>query len=538
MPPPRPTPTSQATLRSEESPLRVKSRAIWVFVAFLLPFAVLAGRHWSWDPPTGSGDYAQYLSHARALVEGRPYTDIGYLWHPAAPMVGPRAYPPGLPLTLAPIVAVAGVHSPLNRLLMLATVVLFAVLAYRRLALAMAPWQAAIAVGFSAMAVESRFGTLVPLSDVGLCALIWATVLAVDSATTWTWRRIALVTALGFAAMAYRVAGIALVPALMLCAALTWPRHRGRALVPALIWSATGLTAIVSHRIELPFASMLVPRLPDIADRIGNVFRIYPLGALGAQLYPFGGDLPNDIYHVVASVIMGIGALALLWRYRRTMLTSLVVMYSLLLVASPAINDRYLWPLLPVLAGGLVVGVSTVWRSAVTRMGRPSLAPVLTTATFALIAIGSLAREMRVPAPPSDHRQPERLALFDWLRQKHQRERIRVVYSNPRVLTLETRVPAMPAIFARPSHHLSAMYDRKITHMVWPKTTPTECRARLLHELPALFPDRFVLDYENALYRVYRLVNAGQPIPTLDGYEPAWGRGRCNPGRDARDPER
>ena len=170
------------------------SRVFWRFVVFLLPFAVLAAHHWNWGPPAGAGDYAQYLVHARAIVEGRPYTDIGYIYHPGAPMVGPRAYPPGLPLTLAPIVAFAGVHSPLIRVLMLATVLAFAFFAFR-------DWRWHIATvagrdggGHPPLSPGSALRHAgIPAPDAGLCALLWAAVLAVDRAESWTWRRIALV---------------------------------------------------------------------------------------------------------------------------------------------------------------------------------------------------------------------------------------------------------------------------------------------------------------------------------------------------------
>jgi hypothetical protein len=100
----------------------------WLAV-LLVPFFVLLALRWNWPPSATSGDYAQYLSHARALVEGRPYSDIGYIFQPAASLIGPRNYPPGLAVTLAPVVALGGVHSPLVRLLMLACVVLFVTLA-------------------------------------------------------------------------------------------------------------------------------------------------------------------------------------------------------------------------------------------------------------------------------------------------------------------------------------------------------------------------------------------------------------------------
>jgi len=53
---------------TEAPPLDRHPSHHWVFVLFLLPFALLAGRHWNFDPAIGSGDYAQYLAHARAIA--------------------------------------------------------------------------------------------------------------------------------------------------------------------------------------------------------------------------------------------------------------------------------------------------------------------------------------------------------------------------------------------------------------------------------------------------------------------------------------
>jgi len=46
-------------------------------------------------------DFALYLLHARNIAEGRPYAETSYL-HLAGSPLGPSAYPPGLPLLLAP----------------------------------------------------------------------------------------------------------------------------------------------------------------------------------------------------------------------------------------------------------------------------------------------------------------------------------------------------------------------------------------------------------------------------------------------------
>jgi hypothetical protein len=283
--------------------------------------------------------------------------------------------------------------------------------------------------------------------------------------------------------------------------------------------------------VGLPFVEYLFPRLADALARGEQVLRVYPLAALDAQLYPFPGDRPNDGYHVVASALALAGCVALLWRLRRTMLTATVLMYTALLVASPAITDRYLWPLFPVIAAGLVVGVAAVSRALAQRVSWLPSGPVVSAAILALVALGALRREMRVPPPTAVEREPETRAVFEWLAQANARAPTRAVYANPRVLTLESRVPAMAPLFTIPSKHLAALRDRNITHLVWPMEIPRECRARLAHELVALYPERFALEYENAKYRVYRLVNMDAPLVPIEGYDPAWGQGRCNPGR-------
>ncbi len=48
-------------------------------------------------------DFAQYLMHAKNLAEGRPYGQIGYIYNPHYPELGPPAYPPGTALLLVPI---------------------------------------------------------------------------------------------------------------------------------------------------------------------------------------------------------------------------------------------------------------------------------------------------------------------------------------------------------------------------------------------------------------------------------------------------
>jgi hypothetical protein len=53
-------------------------------------------------------DFSLYIRHAQNLARGEPYTDTGYIYNPRNPVVGPRLYPPGFPLLLAPVVGMFG----------------------------------------------------------------------------------------------------------------------------------------------------------------------------------------------------------------------------------------------------------------------------------------------------------------------------------------------------------------------------------------------------------------------------------------------
>jgi hypothetical protein len=488
------------------------SQARWlVLLVALAPFAILAAHHWSWTPPAFAGDFAQYLSHARAIVEGKRYGDIGYLYHPGAWVIGPPAYPPGLPLTLAPVVALFGVHSPLVRLLMLASLALCAFFAWRRLSSDMPPWQAAVGAGMAAFAIESALGTLGPMSDPGFCALFWAVILAVDWKGDWSWRRVAVVTALGFAAISYRAPGVAIVPALGLYALVTWRGHRGRAAIPAAIWSAAGAAYVVMNRGNLPYVDGIGASFATITGRLNVLSRQYRLSMFRLEGYPFGSDSWNDAYHIIVSLLLFVGLGIVLWRARRSFLAALSITYVVMLLVSPVSESRYLWPLYPLMGAAIVVALATL-TGWVERVWRTVPAAAVPGALMTLAAVGALLVELGRARPRSLLGDPETEALFTWLRAASDSASMRIAFHNPRVLTLETRIPAMGHVRRTSPGFLAAWAERRITHFVWQRDEVSECPQRMANRLPALRPDRFVLEYSNATYRVYRVALAPSDV--------------------------
>src|SRR5579883_3684007 len=80
--------------------------AIFVFSAC----TIRDGQVWDDDP-------AQYILHARNIAEGRPYSQTGYIFNPEYGTLGPRSYPPGFPLLLAPVWALRGLDLNAMKLL-------------------------------------------------------------------------------------------------------------------------------------------------------------------------------------------------------------------------------------------------------------------------------------------------------------------------------------------------------------------------------------------------------------------------------------
>jgi len=65
-------------------------------------------------------DFSLYIRHAQNIVRGEPYAESGYIYNPQNPLVGPKIYPPGFPLLLAPVVGVFGLELRPMKILVIA----------------------------------------------------------------------------------------------------------------------------------------------------------------------------------------------------------------------------------------------------------------------------------------------------------------------------------------------------------------------------------------------------------------------------------
>jgi hypothetical protein len=72
-----------------------------VLVGALFVLTIREGEDWG-------DDFSLYIHHAENIARGIPYGETGYIYNPHNPAVGPKIYPPGFPLLLAPVVKLFG----------------------------------------------------------------------------------------------------------------------------------------------------------------------------------------------------------------------------------------------------------------------------------------------------------------------------------------------------------------------------------------------------------------------------------------------
>jgi hypothetical protein len=186
--------------------------------------------------------------------------------------------------------------------------------------------------------------------------------------------------------------------------------------------------------------------------------------------------------------------------------------YGLTLLLSPVGDLRYSWPLFPVIAAGFGFGLVRITTIVAERLGKVRLAAratVVAVVVCALVGAGALVTTVREPSERTLEGDPDAEAMFSWLAEQ---EGARVMFNNPRVLTLRSRRPAMALLDRSTPGQLVGIDERGITHFVWQRTEISNCHQEIANRLVDEFPARFRLAYTNATFRVYAVVPVDTPF--------------------------
>lgn len=466
-----------------------------------IPFLVLALAHWRDLPAVSAGDYAQYFLHAKAIVEGRPYGDIGYLFTDYNAIVGPRVQPPGWPLILAPVIALFGTGLVVPKLLVTLAACVFLGAVAVRLARDDSVPAALFAAAACGVALESSFATNSAISDLPFAAAVWAVILLADAKEPLSWGRIVAIGVTGTVAMSIRVMGVALVPAFALLA-LVRPRDRFRVGVLVAAWMALGLVVLVAVGIDrVPFLVEAFRSPAVIWHRVSEIVPRYQYSLLEALLYPTPWNGVNDAYHVAILVVAAPGLVAFLRRFWRSALACIAFATAAMLLVAPVTDSRYIWPLWPILGYSVFAGARTwgAWlRLPAARVQR--LVHVFAAGLVLAATLTSLGK----PSPPSLLGNADVQDVLAWVRRESTAAPIRVAFFSPRVLTLETGVPSMPWFVAPPDDAIRELTRQGITHVILGDVDFLD-RPRAALELAARArPAAFQRVHANATFEVLR----------------------------------
>jgi hypothetical protein len=475
--------------------------AAWALV--LLPFVALAIARFDSGSGLEADDYAQYLMHAQAVAEGRPYTDIGYIYSPYAHWIGPRAAPPGVPLMLAAVYSMFGPNIAVMKALMLCFAVVFVALAglyFAQHGESKLGLGVALLCGLSPALVHASSQLL---TDVPFAALLWSIIYVIDRPGQFDAKRIAFVTIAGVWLLMIRSAGLLLIPALLLFTVLRYREHRLRPLIPMMFWSL-GLVVLAAV-VNLGDTSVvrLHPERVIVWLKNFHVMNLlgYFEGIFEGQLYPFTLDRANDYFHVLSSGLMLVGLIAWLPKSLKRFGTMWAVIYGFTLLLIPAHQTRYLWPLYPFFIFGVLNGVRQLVQVGARR---PDLAPVAALAFAVLLVPGSAAAVVRRPIPVELGSLPAVQEVYAYLQHINEREEVRVSFPKPRSLTWATGIPAMGPIYGPTPCLLAEFHRRRMTHVVAGSVRPTERGVRGLAQLARAHPAIFVEELKNQNFTVYR----------------------------------
>lgn len=411
---------------------RVTVAAILLAVAAFYVATLRQGHIWA-------DDFAMYIHHAENLAEGRGYDDTGYIFNPDVPQLGPPAYPPVLPVILAPIYRLFG----LNFQAMKVALVLFSMLGLCMIyLLARAylthPWACALILmlGLNPVAWDMKDQII---SDHAFPVFVYLAILLIGRAyrrernpRLWLACVVGLVM---YLACGTRNLGLVLVPALIVYDLLHQVRN-GRKWLPSRF-------AITASAVTAGFEAAQSAWL-DTAGGNSGLFVFSPIWWIKntvAYIRAVREFWVNGFSSPLSYAIYLLAAALFLWGIRRTarkhfgMLEIFTLLYLALIVCyiAPGVY-RYLAPVVPV----YLIYVLTGLREIAARLAPRRKAAALCAAVLAVTVTygGAYAHENWGPIREGVG-DAQFLTMAGYIRDHTEADAV-FVARRPRLLSLET----------------------------------------------------------------------------------------------------
>ena len=383
-------------------------------------------------------DFSQYIRHASNLVYGVPYTQTSYLYNPDNPTVGPRLYPPGFPVALAPVVAMYGV----NLRPMKVEIVLFFVAALLLVAHLIQPLMPPVATAAVVLMIGLNpyfwdFKDQI-LSDIPFLFFFMAALLCLtraDDSDQRTRHRTLLAILAGaamYAAYATRVVGIVLLPALVVRDLVRHRRLTKEGLVAAGTFVVlAGVYYALGPR-DSSYTDLLTMTPAIIVDNVVGYLRWF--SAIWENGYI---DLVRKLVFLVTAGLAAVGYASIWKQPSATLILIAPLFYLAAIVVWPVAQDtRYLIPVIPIFLACCVLGALWLDRAIAERVGRQHLVMAM---LLIVVALTYIARYSTVPFTrvPEGIAKRESVELFDFVKTSTRPDEV-IIFSRPRALSLFT----------------------------------------------------------------------------------------------------
>lgn len=450
-------------------------------------------------------DWARYMSHALNLAHWRPYAQPAYVFNPWNPTYAPAIYPPGYPLLLTPVAAIAGLNLGAFKLLNLACFLL--------------------ALWFIALYGKGKLsdaGRLVLVMVMGFAPWCWdlkdqilpdAPYLAASFGWLLLFEKwegkdglypVLVLTVLAFGVCTLRMTGLALFGAYVTVLLLKKKAWKNAGLAMACFGLLSGLMSL-SPWSDGSYGRMLASGYSagNLATWLSNTHHLCKayLADVRSFFLPWQpADFPILPLLLAGTVKWGgLGGILLRLKHKGFNLPEIyLAFYLLLILFYPGYQGfRYLFPLFPLLLFYLFSAMERLpWR-----MLRKGLAIFLT----GLFCINSLcwyrynfSREM-----PANVEAPETQELFRFLSENTEPQAV-LIAAKPRLLSLYTGRPA--TVFPDWQHRDKLALWMDTCRVAYLVTGPWDNAGAYWPDTLLAHPERFQLAFENNRTKVYKVL--------------------------------
>ena len=388
------------------------------------------------DPWTD--DFSEYVQEAKNISEGAPYGKVEYVYHQDMWTPGPAAYPPVLPLLLAPVYREFGLDLHPMKLMLLGFFVAALVMIYMTFRNELGPLGALGMVGiigFNPFFWDFKDWVASDIPFLFLCYLALYLTEVVVSREVSGKRFIAYAILTGLivgAACETRVVGIAMIPAVVAWGLIRYGKVLKSTAVMAIVCTTLELIdAAKLHTFQATFLALQQGRGSSFVGTvlsfaryyIGSTDRLWSNGHSGAWRMAF---------FALTVILMLVGMAVRHWRNLRVHDVFVLFYVPMLINAQQA---RYLIPIIPLYLFYVISGVQWVTRQTPRRYGLAMAGGLA--AVVALIYIADY-RTIDLHHLPFGTASPEAQQLFAYI-EGHAAPSDVVEFFAPRTLSLYTR---------------------------------------------------------------------------------------------------